>query len=213
LSERQRSSKPRTYRLGARQDEVDRTRLRITEATMKLHEEVGPAATTTSAIAELAGVTRLTVYRHFPDSDALIFACSAHWRGLHPRPDIEAWCEVDDPMDRVRLALRQTYAWAKVAAPMMSMIMRDIDQLPAVLAAGIHEDDRRRVRALTERFARRGRAARRMETVVAHALDVRTWQSLCEGGGLREEEMVELMSGLVAAAAGLPGSRPTGRGR
>ena len=51
----------------ARQEAVDETRLRITEATMRLHETVGPAATTVSAIAEEAGVTRLTVYRHFPD--------------------------------------------------------------------------------------------------------------------------------------------------
>lgn len=174
---------------------------------MQLHEEVGPAATTTSAIAELAGVTRLTVYRHFPDSDDLFAACSAHWRGLHPRPDVEAWREIDDPMDRVRLALRQTYVWARTAAPMMSKILRDLDELPAALAAGIHEDERRRVRALTEGFARRGPAARRVEAVVAHALDVRTWQSLCEGGGLREEELVELMSGLVAAAASMSGSR------
>ena len=70
----------------ARQESVEQTRLRITEATMHLHETLGPAATTVSAIAEEAGVTRLTVYRHFPDDEALFAACSAHWRELHPRP-------------------------------------------------------------------------------------------------------------------------------
>jgi AcrR family transcriptional regulator len=45
----------------ARQDSVEQTRRQITEATMRLHERVGPAATTVSAIAQEAGVTRLTV--------------------------------------------------------------------------------------------------------------------------------------------------------
>src|SRR6476619_6543291 len=99
LSEQTRSSKSRAYTMRARQENVDQTRLRITEATMQLHEEVGPAATTVSAIAELAGVTRLTVYRHFPDDDALIAACSAHWRGLHPAPDLAGWAAGDAPAE------------------------------------------------------------------------------------------------------------------
>jgi len=186
----------------ARQENVDQTRLRITEATMQLHEEVGPAATTVSAIAELAGVTRLTVYRHFPDDDALVAACSAHWRALHPRPDVAAWEEVADPVERVRVALGQTYRWAREAVPMLSKIYRDLDQMPAFVAAGLAEDERTRVGALARDFRARGRAARRLEAVLAHALDVRTWQSLCGDGGLRDEEAVALMTGLVAAAAG-----------
>jgi hypothetical protein len=32
-------------------------------------------------------VTRLTVYRHFPDDDALFGACSAHWIAQQQLPD------------------------------------------------------------------------------------------------------------------------------
>jgi AcrR family transcriptional regulator len=184
----------------ARQENVDQTRLRITEATMRLHEEVGPAATTVSAIADLAGVTRLTVYRHFPDDDELVAACSAHWRALHPRPDVAAWEEIADPVERVRAALAETYCWAREAAPMLSMIYRDLDQLPAFVASGLAEDERTRVRALARGFHVRGRTLRRLETVLVHALDVRTWQSLCGDDGLRDGEAVDLMTGLVAAA-------------
>ena len=186
----------------ARQENVDQTRLRITEATMQLHEEVGPAATTVSAIADLAGVTRLTVYRHFPDDDELVAACSAHWRALHPRPDVTAWEAIVDPVERVRVALGETYRWAREAAPMLSMIYRDLDRLPAFVASGLAEDERTRVRALARGFRARGRALRRLETVLAHALDVRTWQSLCADDGLRDDEAVDLMAGLVAAATG-----------
>jgi AcrR family transcriptional regulator len=60
----------RPYRLRARAEAMDRTRERIVEAAVGLHGSVGPAATTMSAVAERAGVTRATLYRHFPDEEA-----------------------------------------------------------------------------------------------------------------------------------------------
>jgi AcrR family transcriptional regulator len=200
MSEQTRHSKSRAYTMRARQENVEQTRLRITEATMRLHEEVGPAATTVSAIADLAGVTRLTVYRHFPDDDQLIAACSAHWRALHPRPEVTAWEDIADPVERVRVALAQTYRWARGAAPMLSMIYRDLDHLPAFVAGALADDERTRVHVLAKDFHVRGRAAQRLETVLAHALDVRTWRSLCRDDGLRDGEAVDLMTGMVVAA-------------
>jgi hypothetical protein len=50
---------------------------RIVEATIALHEGVGPARTTISDVARRAGVGRLTVYRHFPDEPMLLSACSS----------------------------------------------------------------------------------------------------------------------------------------
>ena len=51
----------------------------IVAAAVALHGRVGPANTTVSAIAEAAGATRVTVYPHFPDEDALFAACTSHW--------------------------------------------------------------------------------------------------------------------------------------
>ena len=51
---------------------VEQTRHRIVEAAIKLHTTVGPAGTTISALAEEAGVTRLTVYRHFATREDLV---------------------------------------------------------------------------------------------------------------------------------------------
>ena len=123
-----RTTPPRPYTMRARKDAVEETRLAITEATMRLHERVGPRATTVSAVAEEANVTRLTVYRHFPSDEALVIACSAHWRELHPRPDPAAWARIGDPVARLRTALAETYRWAATAAPMMTMIHRDVDR-------------------------------------------------------------------------------------
>jgi AcrR family transcriptional regulator len=188
----------------ARQNAIEETRLAITEATMRLHERVGPRATTVSAIAEGANVTRLTVYRHFPTDDALVVACSAHWRELHPRPDPAAWARIHDPVARLRTALRETYLWAESAAPMMTMIHRDVDVLPGFVGEYLATDERRRVAVLAVGFRARGRAAQRLRAALAHALRLSTWQSLCVDGGLTDAEAADVMVGavLVAAACG-----------
>jgi AcrR family transcriptional regulator len=51
----------RPYRLGRRAERQAQTRQRIVEAAVDLHATVGPATTSVSAIAERAGVQRLTV--------------------------------------------------------------------------------------------------------------------------------------------------------
>jgi AcrR family transcriptional regulator len=47
---------------------------RLLDATSSLIEQNGPAAATVSAIASEAGVSRMTVYRKFPDRHAIIGA-------------------------------------------------------------------------------------------------------------------------------------------
>ena len=185
----------------ARLESVDETRQRITEATVRLHQEVGPAATTVSAIAEEAGVTRLTVYRHFPDDESLFGACSAHWRARFPRPDTRVWEEVADPARRLDIALRQTYDWWVTAAPMMSMIMRDLDVMPAATREAIEADEAGRVSLLVLPFAARGAARRRLRAAVTLALRLPTWQTLCRDGGLSHREAARLMTATAVTAA------------
>jgi AcrR family transcriptional regulator len=197
-------SPARTYTMRARQDTVEETRLRITEATMSLHERVGPRATTVSAIAEEASVTRLTVYRHFPDEQSLVHACSDHWRQLHPRPDPEQWSKIEDPVQRLHVALAETYAWARPAAPMMVMIHRDLDAMPDFVAQLLAADEKARVTVLSRGFHARGRAAQRLSAALALALHVTTWQSLCRDTGLADREAVDIMVGAVLAAIRVP---------
>src|SRR5580692_8478225 len=51
---------------------VRRTRERILAAARELLSEVGPAGLTYSELAERAGVTRQTLYRHWPARSALL---------------------------------------------------------------------------------------------------------------------------------------------
>src|SRR6187200_212165 len=103
------STETRQYRKRQRAEEEERTRHRITEATVALHETIGPLHTTVTAVAERAGVQRATVYRHFPDEGTLFAACSAHWLEGHRPPDPTPWAAIADPEDRLRAALHAMY--------------------------------------------------------------------------------------------------------
>ena len=87
----------RPYQLKRRAASQIRTRQRIVEAAIELHQTIGPAATTVSEIAERADVGRVTVYRHFPDETSLSRACSGLYFERHPVPEPERWRQIADP--------------------------------------------------------------------------------------------------------------------
>jgi len=93
-------------------------------------------------------------------------ACSAHWRALHPAPDPAAWRSIVDPSDRLRLGLRELYAWYRETEPMTANVLRDAELLPAlrpIVAGGLlrYLDDVGRI--LTEPIHVRGRLRERVE--------------------------------------------------
>src|ERR1700760_300446 len=100
----------RKYELKQGADSPEGTSQRIAAATAALHEEVGPARTTISAIAARAGVERLTVYRHFPEERELLQACNDHFLAAHPPPDPAPWAAIADPEQRLRTALHALFA-------------------------------------------------------------------------------------------------------
>jgi len=122
----------RRYTLKDRAKSQAETRQRIVEATMHLHEEMGPRATTISAIAERAGVQRLTVYRHFEDETALFQACSAHWLSLNPPPDPSLWTAETDPWHRTETAVAAFFAYFRESRSMLTGAFRDEPLVPAL---------------------------------------------------------------------------------
>jgi AcrR family transcriptional regulator len=198
LSEHERSTKARQYQMRKRADQVDGTRQRIVEATSHLHATVGPARTTIAGIAEQAGVTRLTVYKHFPDEVDLYNACSAHWRSNQQLPDPAAWSDIGDPYGRLRLGLSDTYRFYRDGADMLLRLYRDKDVLPEGLRHNLQDRDKHFRDVLLEPF-RDGRDNQALRALVGHAVSFWTWRSLCKINGLTEDAAVEAMAAMIAA--------------
>lgn len=186
-----------------------RTRRRIVDAAVELHTTVGPARTTVSAIAERAGVQRHTVYAHFPTEEALFGACSASWSERNPFPDASGWAAIDDPRERLEVALEGLYAWYDRVGAELGRVLADAGRVPAMAAQG--EAMAGQMRALGEMLGRgwglRGRRRARLGAVIAHALQLATWRDLVPEGGLRRDEAVALLVAMADAAAGSP-TRP-----
>ena len=180
-----------------RAEQVDQTRQRIVEATVELHGSVGPAATTIAAIADRAGVTRLTVYRHFPDQTALFGACSAHWASRQQLPDPAAWSQIDDPAARLRAGLADLYRFYRADAGMLTHIHRDLATLPEAHQQALHDGDTLIRDLLTAPFDRTGDEHRRLRAGVGHAISFWTWRSLCLDQGLTDTEAAEAMTGMI----------------
>jgi len=181
------------------------TRRRIVEAIVELHEEVGPATTTVTAIAERAGVQRLTVYRHFPDDRAMLGACSSHWNGEHPLPVPASWTGIADPRSRLETALRGLYDYFRNGAPMLASILRDEAEVPelAEVMTPLWDYMREVAGGLSAGWGVSGDSQRLVRAAVGHALGFYTWRSLTDQG-LSNAEVVELMVGFVAAVAAEP---------
>lgn len=121
----------RKYTLGQRATTTEETRRRIVAATARLHERIGPRETTISAIADEAGVQRLTVYRHFPDETEIFKACSAHWLALNPLPDPVTWSHLEGH-ERVRESLGRLYSYFRQTARMWDALYRDEPHVAAL---------------------------------------------------------------------------------
>ena len=191
----------RAYNLGKRREQLEATRRRITEATIELHRSVGPAATQISEIARRAHVQRVTVYSHFPDDASLLAECSAHWRALHPSPDVTAWRSAADRGVRLRLGLGELYAWYREAEPMTANILRDMETVAALRpiverGLGAYLETARHI--LVDGFHVGGRVPDRVEAAVHVAVDFHVWRALA---GLGDPEAADLSSRFVELAA------------
>ena len=188
----------RRYELKERARRQAETRQQIVEAAVALHTSIGPARTTISAIAARAGVERHTVYAHFPDERTLFRACSTHWRGQHPRPDVKRWLKLDAPELRLGRVLADLYGWYDEVESHLAVIRRDASLVEANAEVLAETDDA--ARELADALARGWPRRRTVRAAIGHALEFETWRSLVRRQGLSRKQAVDAMLRLTESA-------------
>jgi len=188
-----------------RGEAVDRTRQRITDAAVRLHTSIGPSEASMSAVADEAGVTRVTLYRHFSSMDDLFRACMTHWRSLHPLPDPNRWRSIPSFERRLRAALAEIYGWYAENGDDLYPVYRDAAHTPQSTQLARRETNDRQADAILADLDVTGAARRRMRAAIGHAVRFWTWHSLAKDQGLSTRDAAALAGDFVLAAR-RPGS-------
>jgi AcrR family transcriptional regulator len=202
------------YELKKRAERQEETRLRIARATLELHEILGPALTTRSAIAERAGVTRPTVYSHFPDELSLGKACSSLELSDNPLPDPGRWEEIADPEERMRVALGDLYAYFRRREGLWANILRDQEmtldaddpearEADAEIMGPIFAHWERMRETLAAGWGSADAYPRLRLGAIGLALDFQAWRAMARTQGLSDEQAIELMVGMVRCTVGV----------
>jgi AcrR family transcriptional regulator len=186
----------RKYELKRRAERQEQTRRRLVEAAIQLHRTKGPARTTLSDIARLAGVQRHTLYRHFADEREIGMACSGLYMELNPPPRAEEWCSIRPGRERLGVGLRALYRYFERNEDMLANVTRDAEIHPLtqemfLLRAGEQMD------AVHETLAE-GLNGRRTLGTLALALDFHAWRSL-HRAGLTPDNAAEAMVAAILA--------------
>ena len=182
-----------------RAERIQETRRRITEAAVELHQTIGPARTTVSAVAEKAGVQRHTYYAHFPELKDLYQACTAHYSEQNPLPEPPFWADVADAEERLRVALSEVYAYYAGNEAMLSNVLRDAPLNPVAqeTMASFYQYWEAMRDALAEAFGASGERYEALLAAIALALDFQTWHTLVRQQELNQDRAVGLMVGMV----------------
>ncbi|HKJ95450.1 MAG TPA: TetR/AcrR family transcriptional regulator [Gammaproteobacteria bacterium] len=192
----------RKYTLKERAKQQQETHDRIVEAAMALHESLGPRNTSISAIAEHAGVQRLTVYRHFADDDELYAACTARFLEQNPPPDPAQWQSSNEPLERCEKALLALYRYFRGTQRMWQRAYRDLEDVPAYQPA--MDAFQRYLMQIRDDLAAgwnpTGARKRALKSTLGHIVQFPTWQQLA-GQGLSDKQIVNVVSRWVTATA------------
>jgi AcrR family transcriptional regulator len=195
----------RRYQLKKRAERRDETRRRIVDAAIHLHRTVGPAGASITAIAKEAGVSRLTVYRHFPDEISLLQACTSTYNVANPPPDVGELHSIADPVRRLELALAKVYAYYSEND---AMLLNGADALPTHPALGVALEpffagQRQLVELLASGWEVDGAPGTTLRGAIGHAVGLLTWRSLRFEQGLTNEQAARLMVAMVRAGKDL----------
>jgi AcrR family transcriptional regulator len=125
---------PRRYAMANREESFAQTNGRIVQAAKGLHAERGVLGTSWQDIAERAGVSPVTVYRHFRSLSELIPACARSFvdsvAPLAEEDALAAFAELLLPIKRLELLIRDDCACYQRGREWFHAAMRESDLVP-----------------------------------------------------------------------------------
>jgi AcrR family transcriptional regulator len=174
---------PRRYDMGARADAVAETKTRIVAAAMDLHAKRGVQGTRWEEIAEQAGISVATMYRHFPSLKELVPACARTVFDLIAPLTVEQatakYAKLDDTADRLAFLVRANVLCYGRGENWLHAAYRERDFIPELDAAlRIIQDS---LRALTEAATQR-RLGKAEEATLVTLLDFPFYKALRSAG-------------------------------
>jgi len=112
---------------------AEERRAEIVAAALALIDRGGPAAATTTAIAQMVGVSQAAIFRHFPKKEEILLAV-VDWIAGHVAPRLNIASEAPgSPLERLRAVLDAQLR-----------IVRDTPAMPALLfSRELHNENAR----------------------------------------------------------------------
>jgi AcrR family transcriptional regulator len=139
--------------------------VKVLEASLKLFAKQGIDATSMDAIAAESGVSKATIYKHWPDKDRLCLEALGYLHGVGDerpafdsgdvRADLIAQLGYQPPQDRSKLKVQ-------IMPHMMAYASRHRD-FAEVWRARVVENPSRELKAILERGADRGQLSKKLD--------------------------------------------------
>jgi len=180
---------PRRYEMGQREQALELTRSRIVAAATRLHAERGLLATGWDDIAREAGVSSVTVYRHFRSLRDLIPACAlslvAEIRPMTVEEAVAAFADLPTPSAKLARLVEGDCDCYQKGEGWMNAADREAELIPELgeVVAAQQLTLERLVRAALEGTDPDEATVSTLRTVI----DFPFWKSLRKAGQTAEE--------------------------
>jgi AcrR family transcriptional regulator len=203
----------REYKMRKRAEALERTRERILQATMQVHDEKGVAPATFSDIAKRAGLGQATISRHFATIGDLVQACGMHvWVEMQPpTPDAApaVFAGIETTHERLEKLVAEVDAFYRRGALRLGLASRDRELVPQLhgflcaVEAGVEA-------LVREALAMAGEPERAVKVAIT-LMSFPVWQQF-QKLGLPQDELaalqVRFLNCAIAAAAGIVSDKP-----
>jgi AcrR family transcriptional regulator len=193
---------PRRYAMRNREESFGQTNSRIVEAAKALHAERGVLGTSWQDIAERAGVSPVTVYRHFRSLSELIPACARSFvDSIAPLSEEDAraaFATLESPFERLEMLIRDDCACYERGREWFHAAMRESDLVPELGAVVSAQQATLAtlIRAALEELDPSAEVVSALQAVI----DFPFWRALVHAGMSEEvapNVMIEICRGLV----------------